>query len=306
MKSKIAFLILLFILPFVSMSAQTATDGKTITYHCKGENMTTVLRKVERMSGYYKIQFALEDVSPYKVTVSMKGAAMEEAIKQILQGTKLKYKMKGRFIQVFLNHPQGGGNVVSGRVTDDTHEPLPGAGVIIKETGKGVATDVNGLYQLEVEPGQTLIFKYVGMENHEEIFDGLSPLDITLKASKKNDLNDVVVTGIFTKPKESYTGAVSTITKEQIDLYKGQNLLQTLKNIDASINIAIDNINGSNPNNLPNINIRGTASLPTNVQEFNEGVQNSTNTPLIILDGFEITLTKLMDYNDDEIESITS
>lgn len=302
---QLSILLLLLILPFAQSNAQqTKTEGKAITYQCKEEKMTTVLRKVERMSGFYKIQFTLQDVSPYRVTMDVKGVAIEEAIKKILQGTKLKYNVKGRFIQVYHDRPQGTGNIATGRVVDSNREPLPGAGVLIKETGTGVATDINGMYSLNVQAGQTLEFSYVGMETREIIFDGQSPLDITLKESKDNNLDNVIVTGIFTKPKESYTGAVSTITSEQLDLYKGQNLLQTLKNIDASINFTIDNINGSNPNNLPNINIRGNASLPTNVQEFNEGVQYSTNTPLIIMDGFEITLTKLMDYNDDEIESI--
>ena len=113
-----------------------------------------------------------------------------------------------------------------------------------------------------------------------------------------------MVTGIFKKAKESYTGAVSSIDKEQLKIYKGQNLLQTLKNIDVSINLAVDNINGSNPNRMPQVNIRGNSSLPMSVQEYNESLSNEVNTPLIILDGFEIALERLMDYNDEEIESI--
>ncbi len=293
------------ILPFMSVSAQTSNNGdKTITYQCKSEKMANALRKVERLSGYYKIQFAIEDVSPYKVTVSVKNAKTEDAIKQMLQGTKLKYQVSGRFIQVYLNRPKQSGNVVTGIVTDTHREPLAGASVRVKETGHGMAADVNGRYRLNVEPGQTIEFSYVGMEPREEVFDGRETLNIVMKEDKKNELNNVIVTGIFTKPKESYTGAVTTITKEQIELFKGTNMLQTLKNIDASINMPVDNINGSNPNRIPEINIRGTASLPSNMQEFSEGVQNSINTPLIIMDGFEISLVKLMDYNDDEIESI--
>lgn len=117
-------------------------------------------------------------------------------------------------------------------------------------------------------------------------------------------MKDVVVTGIFRKAKESYTGSVSTVTAEQLQQFRGQNLLQTLKNADASINFAIDNLNGSNPNNLPDINIRGNSSLPMSVEEFNAGQQSNPNTPLVIMDGFEISLQKLMDYNDEEIESI--
>ena len=71
-----------------------------------------------------------------------------------------------------------------------------------------------------------------------------------------------------------------------------------------SINLAVDNINGSNPNRMPQVNIRGNSSLPMSVQEYNESLSNEVNTPLIILDGFEIALERLMDYNDEEIESI--
>ncbi|MBO5630471.1 MAG: SusC/RagA family TonB-linked outer membrane protein, partial [Aeriscardovia sp.] len=73
---------------------------------------------------------------------------------------------------------------------------------------------------------------------------------------------------------------------------------------DASINFPVNNIAGSNPNVLPNLNIRGSSSLPMSVEEFNQNAAQTVNAPLIILDGFEISLTKLMDYNDEQIESI--
>ena len=88
-------------------------------------------------------------------------------------------------------------------------------------------------------------------------------------------------------------------------MYKGQNLLQTLRNADASLNIPMNNMMGSDPNSLPQMNIRGTSSLPLSIKELNETTKQNVNTPLIIMDGFEISLTKLMDYNDEEIESIT-
>ncbi len=60
-------------------------------------------------------------------------------------------------------------------------------------------------------------------------------------------LGEVVVTGIFRKAKDSYTGALTTIDSEQLQTFKGSNLLQTLKNIDASINFPVNNLAGSNP-----------------------------------------------------------
>jgi len=89
MKLKIALLLLLLTFPFTIVTAQNQSSGaKAITYQCKSEKMANALRKVERLSGYYKIQFAIEDVSPYKVTVKVKDVKAEEAVKQILQGTK--------------------------------------------------------------------------------------------------------------------------------------------------------------------------------------------------------------------------
>ena len=105
-------------------------------------------------------------------------------------------------------------------------------------------------------------------------------------------LNDVVVTGIFRKAKESYTGAATKIGGEKLKMYKGQNLLQTLRNADASLNIPMNNMMGSDPNSLPQMNIRGTSSLPLSIKELNETTKQNVNTPLIIMDGFEISLTK--------------
>ena len=146
----------------------------------------------------------------------------------------------------------------------------------------------------------------VGMESKEIVIDSnkeISEIVVELKPAK-NELEDVVVTGIFKKSRESYTGAVSTIGKEEIMAYRGQNMLQTLRNIDPAFNVVENNEFGSDPNRLPEINVRGSSSLTTDLEELNEGVKNDLNVPLIIMDGFEISLTKLMDYNDEEILSI--
>lgn len=81
------------------------------------------------------------------------------------------------------------------------------------------------------------------------------------------------MTGIFKKARESYTGAVSTIGKEEILAYRGQNMLQTLRNIDPAFNVVQNNEFGSDPNRLPDITVRGSSSLTTNLKELNEGTE---------------------------------
>ena len=93
----------------------------------------------------------------------------------------------------------------------------------------------------------------VGMESKEIVIDNnkeISEIVVVLKLAK-NELEDVVVTGIFKKNKESYTGAVSTITEKELKTFGNKNLLTTIGNIDPSFNILSNNEMGSNPNYLP-------------------------------------------------------
>ena len=196
--------------------------------------------------------------------------------------------------------------LLRGKITDKAGDPLPGVAVQVKGTSQGVTTNADGEYYIMVKGVETpvLVFTFVGMEPQEITFEkGKHVIDVVMQESQQR-LDEVVVTGIFKKAKESYTGAVTTVTKDEILAFRGQNLLQTLRSIDPAFNIVENNEFGSDPNRLPDITVRGSSSLTTDLQELNEGVKNDLNVPLIIMDGFEISLTKLMDYNDEEIESI--
>lgn len=196
--------------------------------------------------------------------------------------------------------------VLTGKVVDEQNKPLFGVTVAIKDSYQGTVTDEEGAFTLRLpDAGKdvVLVFSFIGMKTQEVVYQGEKKLNIVLK-EEVGELGEVMVTGIFTKAKNSYTGAVSTITSRELQAYRGQNLLQTLRNIDPAINIPTVNALGSNPNTLPQINMRGNSSLPMSVEEYNSGLRTNVNTPLIIMDGFEISLTKLMDYNDEEIAYI--
>lgn len=303
MKRKL-FLLAILTLCLVAVQPAIAQDDKAkVTLTAKSEELSSVFSKIEKATSY-KFNFAYDDVDAYKFTGNITGKTINEALNIVLSGKPFTYAINGKIITITKNAEKGKRTEVGGIVYNaEDNSPVIGAQVKLVGTGIAAITDINGAFRLNYTVTENMMIEvsYVGMKTVQ--MKAGDHMNIVL-APEANELDGVVVTGIFRKAKESYTGAVTTIDKEQLDMYRGQNLLQTLKNVDASINFTIDNLNGSNPNNLPQINIRGNSSLPMSVEEFNEGQKTNINTPLIIMDGFEISLTKLMDYNDEEIESI--
>lgn len=308
MKQKFAkWLLVTFLL--VGALPLWAQNGVRLSMTFRNELLPAALLRLEQSSSY-KFLFTYEDVSSYRVSGTVKDASFFQIVDFLLRDKPLHYTVNGKFVNIVKGRKDadkaesGKMQTVGGYVYDaKTKEPVIGAQVKVLGSNVVTVTDINGAFSFDyyLTGGQQLQVSYMGMQTKTVALK--KQMTIALEEDTKT-LKDVVVTGIFRKAKESYTGAVTTVGKEKLELYRGSNLLQTLKNVDASLNFPINNAAGSNPNVLPNLNIRGSSTLPMNVEEFNENAAQTVNTPLIILDGFEITLTKLMDYNDDQIESI--
>lgn len=310
MKRTIFHLALALAVALVSLPVMAQNDvGLTMQF--RNEPLVSVFNRLEASSPY-KFLFTYEDVADRRVNFKVSNSTVFEILDYALRGTGLGYGVDGKFISVTKRRVATDGQkpakermqTVGGYVLEkETRQPVIGAQVKVVGTNVVTVTDLNGAFHFDyyLSPSCEVEFSYVGMKTRRERI--AKDMKVFLE-DETHELSGVVVTGIFKKSRESYTGSVSTIDKEQLRQFRGQNLLQTLKNVDASLNFSIDNVNGSNPNNLPNLSIRGSSSLPMSVEEFNAGESSNPNTPLIIMDGFEITLTKLMDYNDEEIESI--
>ena len=195
--------------------------------------------------------------------------------------------------------------VVFGTVTDADGEPLIGVSVVDKQSHKGVTTDLYGKYRIEIptEAGVIITFSYVGMESVDlkvaVASDEKIQHDVVLTNSA-NVLSEVVVTGMFTRPTDTFTGSSTVYSVERLAASGNQNILSSLQSVDPSF--AIDNnlATGSNPNTMPNLQIRGATSI--NIKGDYEG---NSNQPLLILDGFETPLEKLFDMDMERVSSVT-
>ena len=304
--------LLVFGLAFLGLTTVSAKTLSQEIFSVKVEEKTLaeVFKEISRVTGYEFMYSSSELRHVGKVSVDVREQDLDAVMAACLEGTGLWYKVEDNIVIVSPKYAPVPGmqqveeRKVSGVVKDQKGAPLPGVAVVLKGTTMGTATDVDGKYTLTLPEGNyTLVFSMLGMKVREELVGDRTEINVVME-EEAAEMDEVVVTGIFKKARESYTGAVSTITEEELKVHRGQNLLQTLKNIDASLNFRVNNLAGSNPNALPEINIRGNSSLPMSVEEFNTSASNAVNTPLIIMDGFEISLEKLMDYNDEEIESI--
>ena len=173
--------------------------------------------------------------------------------------------------------------------------------MIIKGTKLGTVTDVDGKYTLTVPVGNNaLVFSMIGMKQKEEVIGKRTRIDVVME-EEISELEDVVVTGYYTQAKNSFTGAARTITAEELQMGGNQNILTALQNVDPSFMKIDNNLAGSNPNVVPEFQIRGAGSISGIESEY----EGNPNTPVFIVDGFETTAEKVYDMDPYRVASIT-
>ena len=203
---------------------------------------------------------------------------------------------------------RGGGNsspekvTFKGLVYDEELMPLPGAHVRVKgDASKGTVTNEQGEFQLTLPAGNyTLEISYVGMKTASIKARVGRTLQVQLEPDAQT-LKETVVTGIYTRNIESFTGSVSTFTGEELKSVGPQNILKSLSVLDPSFILTDNNLTGSNPNTLMDVSINGKINVTDLTQEYSV----DPNQPLFILDGFESTLQEIQDLNMDRVESIS-
>ena len=177
---------------------------------------------------------------------------------------------------------------VTGTVNDDMG-PVIGASVVEKgNPSNGTITDIDGNFSLSVKPGATLLISYIGYKSQEvQAISGKS-VNITLKEDTEM-LDEVVVVGFGTQKKVNLTGAVGTLSSDELKERPVANATQALQGLVPGLNI--DVTNGS-LESRPDINIRGTATIG----------EGTSGAPLILIDGME---GELHSINPQDIANIS-
>lgn len=279
-----------------------------ITLSFNDESLPSALRKLEKASDY-KISFAYNDVEKYRVSGQVKNSSFKAVLDFLLKGKPLSYEFRGKFVDIKAGKPgmRRLSREVTGMVKDENGEPLPGATVTCLGGSGGresstVVTDMNGHFKLSAAGDATkLEVSYIGFTNKTIALTSASSYEIQMQPDSKA-IEEVVVTGVFTRKANTFTGAVTTIKGDDLKRVGNANVLQSLKNIDPSF-MQVENLGmGSDPNSLPDFQMRGASTISGVQGEY----ASSANQPLFILDGFETELTKIMDLDMNQVESVTT
>lgn len=329
---KIVLMIKLTMLLTVIFSLQSWGDSfaQKVTVRGKNLNFKTVIEEVQKQTDY---SFSIKEkhyqhAQPVRVNIT--DLDIEDALPLIFKEQPFTYRLDGTIIVTVdkriekqevlrtLHTSSTHSNTfnqqesIMGRVTNESGQPLGNVSItafngLNKSTTVGSRTQEDGTFSLIVTSlYDSLSFSLLGYEPRIVAIQGRMSVNVTLKQHIE-EIDDVIVTGIYERRASSYTGSVQTISKDEIKKVGSVNLFQALKNIAPSM--ILDNFDmGSNPNTMPEIQIRGTSTFPTDLQATSGLKGNylkTPNEPLFIVDGFESTVERVFDLDINRIESVT-
>ncbi len=285
----------LFLFIFVfQTNGQAQNKEKKISLEFKNEQLASALKKIEKASDYM-ITFNHEDVSPYRITCTLKQETIGGALNSVLKDKPLTYNMDGRFITISKKKEvaqailQNAPCTVQGKVIDETFQPLIGAHITVDGSKEATVTDLNGHYKLLLSNGKkhTLIFSFIGMKvqkvevNIEKDIQEQSLRDIIMQEGNAA-MEELVVTGYQNIEKGRSTGAVTQLKMDDI-------MTPGLPSLDQMIQGHVPGMlvmqTSGEPSATPKIRIRGTSSIIGN------------KAPLWVLDGIILTDDVELDHS---------
>ncbi|MEI6950751.1 TonB-dependent receptor [Paraflavisolibacter sp. H34] len=271
----------------LQVSAAGYPQGR-VSLKVRNEEIGQAIAKIEKQTAYrFLYNSDLEGIR-HRVTLEARDAVLTEVLEKMLAPAGLAFElMNDRLIAIKKDTRETPVLTISGRVTNDKMEPLPGVSVAVKDEEAGTKTDEEGRYSIAVKSKKpVLVFSFVGYTVREVEVGSQKTIDISLVPLNQS-LDNVVVIGYGTVKKRDLTGSVVSLKSEQITSTPVTNVLETMQGKVAGLDLT----RSSGETGAPmNFTIRGNRSL------------NASNAPLILVDG--IQYGAYIDINPNDVASI--
>ena len=288
---KLTMLILL--IGFTHLSARVYSQQSKLSLTLKDVTIRDALKTIEDQSDYFFMYKSEEVNLSRKVSIQSDNQSIETILDALFGVTDVSYEIVHRQIVLTNNKMESNLNYLSqqkvtitGRVNDSSGLPLPGVTVIVKGTTNGTITDMDGNFSLtNVSGTNVLIFSFVGMKSQEVAVGGKTTINVILE-EETIGLDEVVAVGYGVQKKSDITGAVSSVTSEELTKMATNSPVQALQGRAAGVSIIQES---GSPDATASIRIRGV------------GTTNNTS-PLFVVDGLPMNDIDYLNPND--IESI--
>ena len=284
---------------FLMISVISVLAGKTysqtalLNLNMEKTTVKEVLSKIEDQSEFYFMYSGKVIDANREVSVYVKNQKIDDVLNSLFAGTDVDYTIKDRIIvlttpEVFDNTAQVvfQQKTVSGKVTDNSNQPLPGVSIIIKSTNQGTVTNSDGNYTLTDIPNNAILqFSFVGMKPQEVVFENQSIINIIME-EESIGLEEVITVGYRTKRQSELSSSVTVIDEERLQSGVTSTNLGTMLQGKVA-GLVVSNTSG-HPQRETNVVIRGVGSIGAGYN------------PLYVVDGIIGG-----SYHPSDVESIT-
>ncbi|WP_202616893.1 SusC/RagA family TonB-linked outer membrane protein [Arcticibacter tournemirensis] len=302
MKLTLALILILNFQALASVYSQTK-----VTLNLKSADFKQVLSAIEKKSSYRFVFSERKIPSGKKMDINVTNEDVMSVLDHMLENSLYTYNEMANGLVAIVPKGELFSEVrISGKVVDETGQPLPGASVKVKGSTSGVSTDINGSFSLNVPENAVLVISYIGYQVQEVTVKGKASnfswnyrfqgQEVTVRGTEpfaikllplNNSLNEVVVVGYGTQKAANLTGSVATVSAKTLDDRPLTNIAQGLQGTMPGLTVSM--VNGS-PGQGATFKLRGQGTLSGN------------ESPLVLVDGVVMDPNLV---NPEDVESVT-
>ena len=275
-----------FLLFIACLQVSAAAYSQQINLAEKDAPVARVLQQIQEQSGYNFFYNSKAVGEAGTISITLKNATVEEALNELFKNRPFTYSIENKTIVVkqvepsFLDKIRSALNIavtVSGRVTNELGEPLPGVTVRQKGTTNAVVTDDKGAYSITVPDNNAVItFSFIGFETKEIVSN--SPVTNIILKHSDSKLDEVHIIAYGTTTERLNVGSVGSVSQKQIEQQPVTNPLDAIEGRVAGIFVQATN---GLPGGNTSVRIRGQNSITAGLD------------PLYIVDGIPYPSTPL-------------
>ncbi|MET1057311.1 MAG: TonB-dependent receptor [Pedobacter sp.] len=272
------------LLALTVLQLKASIFAQKISLSVRDASLTEVISEIRKQTKVNILYNSSLSTKLKPITISVKDEDLKKVLDICLKNQPLSYQiLKDNIVITLKNEDVQPGKPetavrakdvqVSGKVTDEKGEPIPGATIKVKNAQGTAISDGSGNFKITVPEDAILVFSFVGYKPQEIPVKGRTTISVSL-IMQDNSLNDIVVVGYGTQKQKDVTGAVSALTSENFNKGASLSPQALLQGKIAGVNVAQ---NSGKPGTSNTVRIRGGTSL------------TGSNDPLYVIDGVPIS-----------------